>query len=204
MPIKITIYSDFVCPFCYVSAGIVDAFKNEFDIEETWVPHEIHPDTPTQGRPMTELVSQFDIDHITEVLRQRGKPYGIKFGDMTLLSNSRRALETGEFARDHGSYHRVHMALFKAYFTDGKDIGDTDVLKSVVRECGLDPDALFAALEEERYSEQVREGSAAAGRAGVTAIPTFLIQDLPAITGAVNETVFREILQLAANALQGL
>lgn len=149
---------------------------------------------------MAELFSQFDIDNVTETLRQRGKPYGIKFRDMGLLANSRRALETAEFARDHGSYHQVHMALFEAYFTDGKDIANIDVLKSVVGGCGLDPDALVAALEEGRYLERVSEGSAAAGRAGVTAIPTFLIEGLPAITGAVNEAVFREALQRAAKS----
>ena len=150
---------------------------------------------------MTELFSRFDIDNVTETLRQRGKPYGIEFRDMIRLPNSRRALETAEFARDHGSYHQAHMALFKAFFTDGKNIGDTDVLKSVAGECGLAPDALVAALEEGRYSEKVREGSAAAVRAGVKAVPTFIVEGLPAITGAVNEAVFREALQQAANAL---
>ena len=152
---------------------------------------------------MTDLFNRFDIDDMTNVLRQRGRPYGIKFGDMHRLSNSRPALETGEFARDHGDYHRVHMALFKAYFTDGRDIGNRAVLTSVAVDCDLDPDELMTALDEGRYTERVRRGSEAAHRAGVTAVPTFVIKGRPAITGAVNEAVFREALQGAADALSG-
>lgn len=164
------------------------------------MPHEIHPDTPAGGRAMTELFSRFDIDHVTQVLRQRGEPYGIRFGDMSWLSNSRRALEMSEFAREHGNYHRVHMAIFKAYFTDGKDIGDMDVLTDLAGECGLNADELVAALEEGRYSHRVAQGSDQARKAGVTAVPTFVIDGRPPITGAVNESVFREALQAAANA----
>lgn len=152
---------------------------------------------------MTDLFNRFDIDNITGVLRQRGKPYGIEFGDMNRLSNSRLALETGEFARERGDYRRAHMALFKAYFTDGRDIGDRAVLRSVAGDCGLAPDALMAALDEGRYTERVRRGSEAARRDGVTAVPTFVIKGRPPITGAVGEALFREALQGAADALSG-
>ncbi|MBG0790334.1 MAG: DsbA family oxidoreductase [Desulfovibrionaceae bacterium] len=198
MSIKLTIYSDFVCPFCYVGAGLVEHFKTEFDIEDTWVPHELHPETPPQGQNMEELYNRFDIDNITGVLRQRGAPYGIEFGDMTLLANSRLALEAAEFARDHDGYHAMHMALFKAYFTDGKNIGDRAVLRGVARNCGLDTEALDKALNRGMYAERVRRGSLAAKQAGVTAIPTFVIEGQPPITGAVAENLFREALQRAA------
>lgn len=147
---------------------------------------------------MTELFSQFDIDHVSEVLRQRGKPYGITFGDMTRLSNSRLALETAEFARDHGEYHAVHTALFKSYFTDGADIGDMDILKSVVDRCNLNPETLATAIEDGRYSKRVANGSRQARKDGVTAMPTFIIEGQNPITGAVSEAVFRETLQAAA------
>lgn len=201
MSIKMTIYSDFVCPFCYVGAGIVEHFKDEFDIRATWVPHELHPDTPAQGRDITELASRFDIDQVTTVLRERGAPYGIEFRDMERLSNSRLALEAAEFARDHGGYHRMHRALFKAYFTDGRDIGHRDVIRDVAGACGLDTAALDAALDQGRYTERVARGSEAAREAGVTAIPAFVIEGCPPLIGAVAENLFREALQKAADGL---
>lgn len=200
MSIKLTIYSDFICPFCYVGAGIVHAFRDEFDLEEKWVPYELHPDTPAEGKDLTELVSPFDIDNLTGELRRRGKPYNIEFASMTRLANSRLALEAAEFARDQGAHHRMHMGLFKAYFTEGQDIGNVDVLKSVAGEYGLNQDALAEALAKGHYTKRVAAGSADARNAGVTAIPTFVIEGQPAITGAVDEAIFRKALQQAATS----
>jgi len=169
--------------------------KSEFDIEDIWVPHELHPETPVQGQPMTERFNQFDIDQAAITCNQRGKPYGIVFGDMSLLSNSRLSLEAAEYAREQGAYHAFHNAVFKASFTDGKNIGDMDVLLDVGESCGLDRAELRVSLEEGSFAEQVAKGSEAARAAGVTALPTFIIEDLPPITGAVHEDTFRKVLQ---------
>ncbi len=66
---------------------------------------------------MTERFNQFDIDQAVITCNQRGKPYGIAFGDMALLSNTRLSLEAAEYAREHGAYHAFHDAVFKAGFT---------------------------------------------------------------------------------------
>jgi len=127
--------------------------------------------------------------------RQRSEPYELRFGELTWLSNSRLALEAAEFARDKGCYHPLHSALFKAYFTHGQDIGDMAVLLELAQKNGLDAGKLEAALDEGRYSIQVTQGSDEARRLKVTTVPTFFIEDLPPIPGAVSETVFREALQ---------
>lgn len=199
MPLKITIYSDFVCPFCYVGRGMIEHFRKEFDIEDTWVPHELHPETPPEGRDLGDLFDRFDIDQVTMTCNLRGKPYGLRFGELTRLASSRLALEGGEFARDHGSFEAYHERVFRAFFTEGRDIGDPAVLLEESAACGLDPKALAAALADHRYAARVAQGSEAARRAGVTAIPTFVIQGGKTLTGAVDEAVFRNALQEAAD-----
>lgn len=129
------------------------------------------------------------------VCRQRGERYGLDFGDLTWLSNSRLALETAEFARDQTLYHPIHQELFTAYFSRCEDIGDREVLQRVVRTHGLDPTQLDKALDEGTYSMRVSRGSQEARQRGVTAIPAFFIEDRPVITGAVSEEVFRAALQ---------
>lgn len=146
---------------------------------------------------MTECFNQFDIDQASITCNQRGKPYGIIFGDMALLSNTRLSLEAAEYAREHGAYHVFHNAVFKACFTDGENIGDMDVLLDVGESCGLDRAGLQASLEEHQYAEFVAQGSEAARSAGVTALPMFIIEGLPPITGAVHESIFRKALQEA-------
>jgi predicted DsbA family dithiol-disulfide isomerase len=144
---------------------------------------------------MTELFSEFDINNVVATCNQRGAPYGLHFGNLRHLSNSRLALEAAEFARDYGKYDIFHHAVFKAYFTNLEDIGDHNVLHRIARTCGIDPTKLQTALDEKRYSRHITNGSKLAQEAQVTAIPTFVIEGKQSITGAVHEDRLRSILE---------
>ena len=135
------------------------------------------------------------MDHVLTVCRQRGEPYGLRFGERPWLSNSRLALEAAEYARDKGRYDALHHAVFKAYFSDGEDIGDMGVLLTIAASCGLDTGELERALDEGHHSIRVSQGTDQARQRGVTAVPTFFIEDAPAITGAMAEKRFREVLR---------
>ena len=172
--------------------------KKDFDIEDTWIPHEIHPETPAEGRASTELFNQFDIDQVVTTCRQRGEPYNLEFGNMAWLSNTRLSLEAAEFARDMGRYEEFHHNVFKAYFSENRDIGDMAVLLDVAQKSGLNSEKLKLVLDEKRYADRVKEGSETARTDGVTAIPAFFIEGGETITGAVSEERFREVLKSVA------
>ena len=78
-------------------------------------------------------------------LDERGEKMGVRFGPQPLMSNSRLAMQGGEFAKDHGKYDVYHEAVFRAFFTDCKDIGDRSVILEIAGEVGLDATALDAA-----------------------------------------------------------
>ncbi|OIQ49693.1 DSBA-like thioredoxin domain protein [Pseudodesulfovibrio hydrargyri] len=197
MPINVTIFSDFVCPFCFVGSGIIDRLRKDFDIRDTWLPHELHPETPPEGRPLDDLVDRFDLDQVIMTCNQRGEPYGIRFARAEMLFNSRLALEAAEFARDAGLYHDFHGRMFRAGFTEGRNIGDMEVILDVALRTGLDREPLKAALADHRYADRVADGSRKAKEAGVTALPTFIVEGQPRVTGAVDESVLRQALEAA-------
>jgi len=133
----------------------------------------------------------------------------VRFGAQTLLSNSRQALEAGEFAKEHGGYHEFHDAMFKAYFTDLKDIGRREVVFDAAREAGLDGRDLNAALDAGTYLPRLAETTRLARENQVKAAPTFFIEGGGKITGAQPLETFRKafahaVAKAAGNAWQPL
>ncbi|CAA9451030.1 MAG: hypothetical protein AVDCRST_MAG78-3398 [uncultured Rubrobacteraceae bacterium] len=88
---------------------------------------------------------------------------------------SRKALEAAEYARGEGRFDEMHEALFRAFFEDGKDIGDTEVLLKVGASVGLDREGIRAAIEEGRYVEKVLADEELAHRLGVGSVPTMFV-----------------------------
>ena len=88
---------------------------------------------------------------------------------------SRKALEAAEFAREKGLFDEMHTALFEAFFRDGRDIGDTDVLVEVGEGVGLDGEELRAALARGRYTHKVLADEELARRLGVDSVPTMFV-----------------------------
>jgi len=148
MSISIKIFSDFTCPFCYLGKGLVEALKREYDIHEEWVSYELHPEVPPEGVLLSEKFPDYDLEGLFQELRTKGARYGYTFGNVTLLPNTRKALEAGEFARDQGKHATFHAAVFHAYFGENRNIGQIPVLLDIASRVGLDRDTLERALNE--------------------------------------------------------
>ena len=120
---------------------------------------------------------------------------GVDFGDVSLLSNSRMSLEASEYARDAGRFDSFHDRVFRAYFTETRDIGDLDVLLALAREEGLDADDLRVALQEGRYASRLDEARSEGQQLGINAVPTFIINGGHRIVGAQSLDFFKERLK---------
>lgn len=136
-----------------------------------------------------------DIKRMMEHLRTMGATFGITFADRPLLSNSRLALQAAEFARDNAKFHEYHQALFTAYFSEGLDIGDLNVLTQIARDIGLDADALVSAVGSRKYLPKLEEAKEDAARLGVSGVPTFYIDNRKLLVGAQPLDVFRKTLR---------
>ncbi|MDJ0782136.1 MAG: DsbA family protein [Desulfosarcinaceae bacterium] len=175
--------------------GIVDRLKKEFQIADRWLPFEIHPDTPVEGVLWRDYFPGMNPDLFFQQLDDRGKKMGVRFGPQPLMSNSRLAMEGGEFAKAHGRYDAYHAAVFRAYFTDCKDIGDRSVILELAKEVELDVVALDAALEGNIYLPHLVETRRDAKANGFSAAPTFVIEGYGALSGAQPLDTFRDILR---------
>lgn len=127
-------------------------------------------------------------------LRASGEPYGLQFTDNDWLSNSRLALEASEFARDAGRFHEFHSRVFRAYFSEARDIGDRGVLSEIAKDSGLDAAALNSALDEGKYRSRIEEGQHEGQRYGVTGTPTYIINNKYKVVGAQPLEVMRRAL----------
>jgi len=133
-------------------------------------------------------------------LRKKGTELGVSFSDLTILANSRAAMQASEFARDEGKFDSFHAALFHAYFTELRNIGDLKVLSDIGRQASLDTRKMQAALQKNRYLDRLEAISEEARQLNITAAPTFLVNNQYKIVGAQPLATLRSSL-LKINAI---
>ena len=152
---------------------------------------------------MAERFAPDKIAGMYETLRRKGKELGISFGDLTLLANSSLAMQASEFARDQGKFDSFHAALFHAYFTELRDIGDMEVIAAIGRRVTLDTKELEAVLQEDSYLDRLQKVSEEARRLNITAAPTFLVNGEFKIVGALPLETLRSSLLKIEGLLSG-
>lgn len=152
----------------------------------TWLPYELHPETPVEGRPRGEYFRRDPerARQAQEYLQQRAQELGLEMNTPPVIANSRRALLLAEYARDHDRFDPVNRALFAAYWVDGCNLADESVLREVAAGAGLDPDDALAAVARGEGSERVSTAMDQAAAAGITGTPSFIVDDRYLIVGA--------------------
>ena len=136
----------------------------------------LHPDTPAEGVSLEELFRGRNVDMQAAQTRLQAlmEAEGLPYRSRTHTYNSRLAQEVAKWAETKPGGEAVHDALFKAYFADGRNIGDSAVLVDVARSVGLPADEAAAALRERRYRTGVDADWAKSREYGVTGVPTFV------------------------------
>lgn len=143
---------------------------------------------------LSERFKGYDLSSFYEKLRTQGKAVGVVFGNLKVLSNSRLALMASEYARDQGRYELFHENIFHEYFTEGLDIGITDVIADVAGKSDLDEKETLNAVNDGRYASRLNEARKEGHLIGLTGIPLFIIENKYQITGAQPIETFRDIL----------
>lgn len=174
--------------------------KEEFSLQDEWLPFEIHPETPAAGVLLAESLPHIDWEELYVRLREMGAPYGKVFGDVRRLPNSNEVLQAGEYALENGRFEQFNEAVFRAYFTEVQDIGDRAVILSLAAGCGLDEAGLARALDERRFQARLRSVTQEARTRGINSAPTFIVDHRFAVVGMQPEAQFRQLLQKIADS----
>jgi len=154
----------------------IEKLKREQGVTIKWVHFPLHPDTPQAGKSLEALFAGrgFDIPKMQAAMRARMEAEGLPYGDRTMTYNSRLAQELGAWADTRPGGEAIHDALFRAYFVDGKNIGDIDTLVEIAAAAGLPQDAAREVLEKRTHKAAVDADWEKSREYGVTGVPTFV------------------------------
>ena len=200
MSIPVTVFSDYICPFCYVGSRRLLSLADEFDLDIEWANIEIHPDNPPEGRPVEELgYPPEQWRRMMAALEAMARAEDLPIVERTFTTNSRRALLLAEAAKDAGpdTFACIHEILFRGYFGERRNIGDPAVLKAMAAECGMDDARGEAAWTDPAYAERLRRYHSRAAQAGVRGTPTYVIAGNQTLVGAVETAELRRALAAA-------
>lgn len=168
-----------------------------FEAEVTWLPFDLHPEYPPDGLPREALLRRYG-EGMTERMSARFAVDGLVYApNPDVVPNTRTALRVTELARERGLHGPVHDRLMDAYWAEGQNIGDHDVLRALAVESGLDPAEVDGTIAGDAYLDRVLGSTAQAQSLGITGIPAFLLDRRLLVLGAQpRETFGRAFAQL--------
>lgn len=202
--VKLDIFSDPICPWCLIGKTWLDAALAQrpghpFTI--TWHPFMLNPDMPPEGIDRREyLEAKFGgkadaariYGHIDNVARESGLE--LNLGGITRTPNTRDAHRLILWAEIEGAQQAVVDALFQAYFFDGRDIGDRDVLADIADGAGLDAAVVRRLLDSDSDLREIVERDAAARAMGLTSVPSFIVAGQHAVPGAQPTDLWLQVI----------
>lgn len=191
--LRLTVFSDYICPFCYVGHHRLMRLRDEYDLKINWCFIEIHPETSPQGEPVASLEYPSEQwNQLMQNLEAVAKEEGIAMAEHTFTTNSKDALLLSEAAKEQGreKFYDLHEKLFAAFFVDSRNIGDRNILRELAAGSGIDNDAIESAWQDEKYQQRILSSYHAARQHEIQAVPSFIFGERK-LTGVVTEDVMR-------------
>jgi len=209
VPLKVEIWSDIACPWCYVGKRRFEAalagFEHRDQVEVSWRSFELDPGAPREreGDRVEQLARKYgtsreQAEKMHEQMTAVAAGEGLEFRfDIARSGNSFDAHRLTHLAAAHGRQDAMKERLFRAYLTEGEVIGDPAVLERLGLEVGLPEDELRELLAGDRYAAEVREDEQLAASLAITAVPFFVVDRAIAASGAQPPELLRDLLERA-------
>ena len=204
---KVEIWSDVMCPFCYIGKRKFEAALSKMpereSVEVIWKSFQLQPDLKTdptkntvahlaESKGWTIAYTNQAIAHVVDMAKKVGLNYNF---DKAVVANSFDAHRVSHYAASQGKGNEMEEQLFQAYFVDGKNTADHKTLTQLSVSIGLNESDVKAVLSTDKFSEEVRKDIYEASQIGVSGVPYFVFNDKYAVSGAQDSNVFLEVLQ---------
>lgn len=211
--IRVEIVSDVMCPWCYIGKKRLEMAQNLLDgieLDIHWMPFQLDGTLPKTGKPRADYLSekfggkeraQTAYSQIEETGAALDIPFA--FDLIEYSSNTLDAHRLIHWAEQEDLQNQMAERLFQAYFLEGQNIGDDDVLAALSGDIGMDDDEILDKLHTDLAKDVVKQQIAEAQKIGVTGVPCFILGQKYAIMGAQEpETLAEAITRTAAEADQ--
>ncbi|WP_282637363.1 DsbA family oxidoreductase [Sphingobacterium thalpophilum] len=204
---KIEIWSDVICPFCYIGKRnfetALEQFADKKHIEVIWKSFQLDASIPEVA---SESYAQYLVKrkgmavekvngmlgNVTEMASQVGLDYHL---DQSVIVNSQKAHQLIQFSKSKKLGNEAEEHLFRAFFTEGKNIADTAILIQLGKDFGLQESELKASLDDEKYKYEITQDIQEAQNLGVNGVPFFVFDRKYAVSGAQPSESFLETLE---------
>ncbi|HRH44154.1 MAG TPA: DsbA family oxidoreductase [Pyrinomonadaceae bacterium] len=211
MTLKIDVYSDVICPWCFVGKHRLEkalaAVKDRFEARVTWHPFELNPEMPKEGLNRKEYRSaKFGSWEkslaLDEQVKKAGESEGIHFRHdlMERTPNTFDAHKLILLAGREGVQDKVTDAVFNGYFVEGKDVGNRDTLIKIAVNAGMNAEQVKNFLESEESTNAVNEAKEKGRELRISGVPNFIINNQVSFSGAQSVETFIAAFEQAINS----
>lgn len=206
---KVQIWSDILCPFCYIGKRKFEKalaqFPGKDSVEIEWKSFQLSPNLVTDTTTSTTYSlaksknisieeAQLMIERVTSIAKNVNLEYDF---EKAVVANSYDAHRLLHFAKEKGIQNEVKEKLLRAYFVEGKNIADFDSLILLGEEAGLNVEELNLLFKSNKYSDEVAKDIDEAQEIGVTGVPFFVFNRKYAVSGAQEVATFLNVLEKA-------
>ena len=190
MKYTITMYSDYLWPYCYIGNGIIDKLRQDYDIEVIHKGFEIHPDVPEEGMLLKDYFP--NAGQMFSQLKMFAGRYGLDVSEVSMMPNTNKMLQLGEYAKDIGKSEVFEKIVFRAVFVEDRNISTMDEIISLCEKAGIAEEEVKSVLSSDKYRMKLEDNKKFCRENNITSVPTFIINDQVAIVGAQGPESFKK------------
>jgi protein disulfide-isomerase len=210
---KVEVWSDIMCPFCYIGKRhferALEKFENRNQVEIEWKSYQLNPSVGKEGIAHKDYlikeknISSAQVDQMLENVTAMASRAGLIYDlDKAIVANSFDAHRLSHLAKKYNKQDEVEESLFRAHFTEGKNIADSAVLLEIAAQAKLPESEAQEMLNGKQFAKEVLDDIEEASRLGIRGVPFFVFDRKYAVSGAQPVEVFLETLTTAFNDIK--